>query len=69
VASTKEWIVAAVERLPDDADFWDVLDCVVFLYEIERGEEDVLQGKTISHAEAVERMRKWLSHPDSVSND
>lgn len=60
-AITKEIIVHAIETLPEDATLDDAIDRLVFLHEIEKGLQDVREGKTISLEEFEAHFeRRWM---------
>lgn len=50
-SSPKQRILDAVQRLPADASFDDVMERLYFLYKIERGLADADAGRVIPHAE------------------
>jgi predicted transcriptional regulator len=57
--STKEEIIELIRTLPDTATTADVMEELYFKQQVERGLEDVAEGRTISHEEFLERMREW----------
>ena len=57
---TKQQILKAIERLPDDASMEDALEELYLLYKIERGLSQADRGELISQEEARQRMAKWL---------
>lgn len=61
IVTTKETVRALLERLPDDCTLEDVLYHLYVLRAIDRGLADAEAGRTISHAQVVEEMRrKWV---------
>jgi predicted transcriptional regulator len=46
--------------MPDDASLEDILYAVYVRVSIERGLEDIRQGRTIPHAEVVKNIEHWL---------
>jgi predicted transcriptional regulator len=52
-------LAEAIDSLPDDACAGEVLDTVEYMYKIERGLADIEAGRTVSHEEAIARMKKW----------
>jgi len=58
--STKEQILKALNELPDDATVEDAMERLYVLYKIERGIAQADAGKTITQAEARQRMARWL---------
>jgi predicted transcriptional regulator len=59
--TTKEKLVHAVQKLPDDATVDDATERLFLLTKIETGLRQADAGKTISHGDVKERMAKWLS--------
>jgi predicted transcriptional regulator len=57
---TKQQILKAIERLPEDASIEDALERLYLLYKIERGLRQADDGELISQEEARQRMAKWL---------
>ncbi len=57
---TKETVKALLERLPDDCSLDDVLYHLYVIQAVERGLEDVAQGRVIPHDVVAETLRsKW----------
>lgn len=46
--------------LPEEASDEEILNCVLFVVDLERAAEEIEAGNTISHEEALDRIRKWL---------
>lgn len=57
---TKQQILKAIERLPEDASIEDALERLYLLYKIERGLRQADDGELISQEAARQRMAKWL---------
>jgi hypothetical protein len=57
---TKQDILKAIERLPDDAGIEDALDRLYLLYKVERGLRQADRGELIGQEEARRRMARWL---------
>ncbi|MEQ1858130.1 MAG: hypothetical protein ABL963_16875 [Longimicrobiales bacterium] len=57
----KDAVRGLLEKLPDDCTMEDVLYHLYVLRSIDRGLADADAGRTISHEEVAERMRrKWV---------
>ncbi len=54
-ASAKQLALRAVEQLPDDATFEDAMERLYLLEKIERGREDVREGRVVSHEDILAR--------------
>jgi predicted transcriptional regulator len=57
--TVKHKVLKAIEELPHDATFEDVLERLYFLYKIDKGLQQVAAGETISHEEAMKRIKTW----------
>jgi predicted transcriptional regulator len=55
----KELMMKAIEELPEDAEFDDAIDRLLYLAGIERGLADVEAGRVISHKELLEQIKTW----------
>ncbi len=59
--SNKEIMIEAIRKLPDDSSIDEIVEEVVVLAAIRRGEEEADAGRTISHDEVKKRIQKWIS--------
>ena len=57
--TVKHKFLKAIEELPQDATFEDVLERLYFLYKIDRGLKQVEAGETMSHEDAMKRIKTW----------
>ncbi|MBI3089542.1 MAG: hypothetical protein HYY96_02655 [Candidatus Tectomicrobia bacterium] len=57
---TKQQILKAIEKLPDDASVEDAIDRLYLFFKIERGLRQADRGELISQEEARRRMARWL---------
>ena len=55
----KELLHKVVDELPDEPDWDEVIDRILYIQGIERGLEDVEAGRTISHEEMLKRIESW----------
>ncbi len=60
-STVKERVLKAIKELPPDITFEDTLEELYFLYKVEKGIQQTDSGQKISHDEAKDRMKKWLS--------
>lgn len=58
--SEKQNILKAVQALPDNTSIEEAIERLFLLFKIEKGCNQADSGKTVSHAEAEKRMKKWL---------
>lgn len=55
----KTKVLQAIEALPADATFEDVIDRLFFLHKVEKGLREIAAGDSVSHEEAIMRIKKW----------
>ena len=53
--SPKQLALQAVEQMPDDATFEDLMERLYFLEKIERGLADARAGRVVPHEEVIKR--------------
>ncbi len=58
--TVKEKILKALEEMPQDVSFSEVMERLYFLQKVDQGIKQVADGDTISHADAKARIKKWL---------
>ncbi len=63
MAQAKETVKALLDRLPDDCSLDDVLYHLYIIRAVERGLEDVAQGRTIPHDVVADTLRSHRSLP------
>lgn len=57
--SPKDQMISAIEELPDDSSYDEILRELAFARMVERGLADVDAGRTISHEEMGRRIASW----------
>jgi predicted transcriptional regulator len=60
----KDLILRAIQELPNDADFEDAIDRLLYLAGIERGLADEQAGRLISEDELFEQLRSQQMEND-----
>ena len=60
LVGSKQQILKAIEKLPDDASVEDAIDRLYLLYKIDRGIRQADRGELLSQEEARQRMARWL---------
>jgi predicted transcriptional regulator len=58
-ATPKELMIQAIQELPDDSSYEEILRELAFARMIERGLADSTAGRTISHEEMGRRIAAW----------
>jgi len=59
--TTKERAADIIRRLPDDVTTADIISELYVQLKVEAGLRQLDAGEGIEHAEAKERLRKWLA--------
>lgn len=49
-----------IERLPESATVPDIMAELYFRQNVDEGLKELDEGKSVSHAEAKKRLKKWL---------
>ena len=57
--SVKSKVLKAVEQLPADVTYEDVMERLYILYKVERGLAQLEAGEGIPHEEAQKQMKTW----------
>lgn len=57
--TVRERVLRAVEEMPRDVTFEDVMERVYMLQKIERGRQQIAAGEGVPHKEATHRMKRW----------
>ena len=58
--SNKQVALQMIERMPDDASLEEIMYQLYFSERVERGLEELEEGKTVSHEEVKRSLAKWL---------
>lgn len=59
--SAKQASLRLIERLDEDVSFEDIIYELYFLQKVERGMQDVKEGRTFTHEDIRKEFEKWLS--------
>ena len=59
---TKEQVIESIKSMPEDKfdDIDVLLERLVMLEKIEKGEQDIVEGRVFSNEEAKQKLSKWL---------
>lgn len=60
MANVKEEIIDMIRKMPDESSIEDIMEELCFREQVDAGLRDLAEGRTISHEEMKERVRKWL---------
>lgn len=58
-ATAKEKMIEAIQELPDDSSYEEILRELAFARMVDRGLADSRAGRTISHEEMGRRIASW----------
>lgn len=56
----KAKVLEAVNNLPDEFSLEEIIERLIILEKMEKGMQQVREGKVVTTAEAKKRMEKWL---------
>jgi len=56
----KQTILNVIQLLPEQTSVEDAMERLLLLTKIDKGCGDADEGRTVSHAEAEQRLEKWL---------
>ena len=56
----KSMILKALEEFPEEIAVDDLIDRLLFLEKVERGLQQIDEGRTVSHDEVKAEMEQWL---------
>jgi predicted transcriptional regulator len=60
--SLKQNVEQMIRNLPDDSTSEDIQYQIYVLDKIQKGQQDIRDGKGISHEEAKARLSKWITN-------
>jgi predicted transcriptional regulator len=60
--SLKQNVEQMIRNLPDDSTAEDIQYQIYVLDKIQKGQQDIRDGKGISHEEAKARLSKWITN-------
>jgi predicted transcriptional regulator len=60
--SVKQQVLQAIHRLPEDIDYRDVTEEIVFLAAVREAEQDIAEGRLISDEEMKARITEWAAN-------
>ena len=56
----KEQVIKSIKKLPDDANYDDIMESIYVQQMIMKGIDQLDKGEFISHEDVKERFREWL---------
>lgn len=58
-ATIRDRVLRAVEEMPGDVTFDEVMERIYLLQKIERGRQQIAAGQGIPHEQAKRQMKRW----------
>jgi len=59
--TAKQDVQQLLDHLPDEATIEDIQYHLYVLEKVRRGRDDIKNGRTLTHEQAKERLKKWLT--------
>jgi hypothetical protein len=56
----KETVIAGIKDLPKEFSLEQIIERLIFIDKVEQGRQAVEEGRTYTHEEAKQRLKKWL---------
>lgn len=57
----KEIVVESISKLPDEFSIEEIIDRLITIEKIEKGKQQIKEGKVNTEEEAKAKLDKWLS--------
>ena len=57
----KDEVIKMISKMPDDVSIDDIMEEFYFKLQVNRGLQDLEDGKGISHEEVEKKVQQWLS--------
>ena len=60
--STKELAIDSLKALPETATWEEIQERIRFMAAIEKGRQDMREGRLVAHESIQHELRQWISH-------
>lgn len=60
MASVKHEVIEMIGKLPEEADYDEIMAEIYFKQKVDRSLKQIKEGKVIDHEEAKKRLSKWI---------
>lgn len=60
MGSVKHEVIEMIGKLPEEADYDEIMAEIYFKQKVDRSLKQIKEGKVIDHEEAKERLSKWI---------
>jgi len=58
--NAKQSAIEAIENLPAESSYEDIMERLYFLQRVESGLKDIEDGRVVPHEEVKKRLARWL---------
>jgi len=58
--TAKQNALEVIKNLPDESSYEDIMEKIYFMQKVEKGIQDIKEGKVIPHEEVKKRLTRWL---------
>lgn len=62
----KEEVIQLIEKMPDDCTVEDILYELYLKQKVDKGLQDIKEGRVVKHEEVKQRMSKWSRGFDAL---
>lgn len=62
----KEEVIQLIEKMPDDCTVEDILYELYLKQKVDKGLQDIKEGRVVKHEEVEQRMSKWSRGFDAL---
>lgn len=59
MSQTKHEVIELIRRLPDDVKTADIMEELYVKQQVDKGLQDVAEGRVLSHEELKQRVARW----------
>jgi len=56
----KKQVIKSIREMPDEFPVDDAIERLVFLHKVQKGSQEIKDGKGLSTAQAKKKLKKWL---------
>jgi predicted transcriptional regulator len=57
---SKKIVLETIEQMPNEFNVDELVEKLYFMAHVEKGLQDIAEGRVLKHEEVVESMSKWL---------
>ena len=57
---TKKQVISAIKKMPDNFDTIQLFDRILLINKVEKGRQQIADGKGLSTARGKKKLKKWL---------